>query len=70
MVGLLGGVGDIVAGKMKRDEIYDDFVKITQREYGSVFGEEGEGIVGEDFEFCYPNVSVPEAGVKDFISCM
>ncbi|SPO01984.1 probable GPI anchored protein [Cephalotrichum gorgonifer] len=39
VVALLGGVGDLVREKMKADGIYDEFIRITEREHTRVFKE-------------------------------
>ena len=65
---LLGGVGGLVGQKMKREGVYGEFVKITTREYGRVFG---GGLQGENVDLCLPQVQVPVVkGVKDFTACM
>lgn len=69
VVAMLGGVGDIVSEKMKRDGIYDEFQRVTQREYGMVFGDDGERLKGEDVELCYPNAQIPQGGKADFTAC-
>ncbi|KAL3956127.1 hypothetical protein ACCO45_008973 [Purpureocillium lilacinum] len=45
VVSLLGGVGDLVRDKLKRDRKYDEFVSVTEREYSRVFKKlKGENI--------------------------
>ncbi|KUJ15856.1 putative GPI anchored protein [Mollisia scopiformis] len=53
---ILGGVGHIVREKMQRDGLYDDFVYVLQREYGSVFKQ----LRGEDYALCLPSESIPD----------
>ncbi|KHO01631.1 uncharacterized protein MAM_00632 [Metarhizium album ARSEF 1941] len=65
VVALLGGVGDLVRPKMKKDGIYDDFIFITKREYSRVF----KDLKGEGIALCLPNEVVPDAGLKDFTLC-
>lgn len=65
VVSLLGGVGDLVRPKMKKDGIYDDFISVTQREYGRVF----KTLKGENIPLCLPKAPVPDAGLKDFTKC-
>ncbi len=66
VVALLGGVGDFVRAKMKVDEIYDEFINITTREYGMVFG---KGLAGEDVHLCLPDFKEPVVNVTDFTMC-
>lgn len=66
VIALLGGVGDFTRAKMKKDGIYKEFVAITQREYGRVFGER---LKGENVKLCLPEFKMPVANVTDFTSC-
>ena len=63
---LLGGVGELVREKMKNDGIYAEFIQITKREYGMVFGHE---LAGEDVELCLLNLKEPVRNVTDFTMC-
>ena len=63
---LLGGVTALVRAKMKQDKIYHDFITITTREYGRVFGNK---LQGEDVQLCLPNFQVPVVNVTDFPTC-
>ncbi|KAF2095699.1 putative GPI anchored protein [Rhizodiscina lignyota] len=63
---LLGGVAKYSKMKMHKDGIYDEFVKITQREYGRVFG---NTLKGENIRLCLPTFSVPVVNVSDFTTC-
>ncbi|KAG5977248.1 hypothetical protein E4U55_006949 [Claviceps digitariae] len=65
VVALLGGVGDFVRSKMKKDGIYNEFISITKREYGRVF----KNLQGENIPLCLPKAYVPDAGLKDFTKC-
>ncbi|GAB0136373.1 hypothetical protein EsDP_00004674 [Epichloe bromicola] len=65
VVALLGGVGDFVRLKMKKDGIYGEFISITKREYGRVF----KNLKGEVIPLCVPKARVPDAGLKDFTKC-
>ena len=62
---LLGGVGDFTRMKMRKDGIYDEFVKVTAREYGMVF----KNLKGENIGLCLPNKAVPDRGLKDYTDC-
>ncbi|KAG9251090.1 putative GPI anchored protein [Emericellopsis atlantica] len=66
VVSILGGVQDLVRDKLKQDGIYDEFIRIAEREYSMVFGDELEG---EDVELCLPSVPITDAGLDDFTSC-
>jgi hypothetical protein len=68
LVAILGGVGDLVGAKMRRDGVYDSFMTVLQREYAMVFGENGEKIKGEDVELCWPKAAV-RLDIPDFTSC-
>ena len=63
---LLGGVGDLVREKMKKEGLYEDFIRITEREYGMVFG---GGLAGEDVELCLPDFKEPVVNVTDYTMC-
>jgi hypothetical protein len=62
---ILGGVGNFVKQKMAQDGIYDEFIKVLNREYGMVF----KHLNGEDVKLCLPSVTVPDAGLQDYTSC-
>jgi hypothetical protein len=62
----LGGVYDIVAEKMKRDGIYEEFVDVIGKVYRDKFA---EPLLGEDQQLCLPSVAVPDAGLKDYSDC-
>lgn len=64
---LLGGVGKYTKLKMKKDGIYDEFVRVTQREYERVFG---YNLEGEDVKLCLPTFQVPVVDVTDFTTCI
>ncbi|KAJ4238540.1 hypothetical protein NW757_012930 [Fusarium falciforme] len=66
VVALLGGVVDLVRDRMQSDGIYDEFLKITEREHVRVFGQH---LKGEDIDLCLPKEEVPDAGLKDFTAC-
>lgn len=66
VVALLGGVSNIVRAKMKTDGLYDEFINITSREYGLVFGPR---LAGEEVDLCLPNFAEPVANVTDFTMC-
>ncbi|RSL90311.1 hypothetical protein CEP51_000748 [Fusarium floridanum] len=66
VVALLGGVTDLVRDRMRSDGIYDEFLKITEREHVRVFGQH---LKGEDIDLCLPKEKVPDAGLKDFTAC-
>ncbi|CEJ94702.1 hypothetical protein VHEMI10219 [[Torrubiella] hemipterigena] len=65
VMGLLGGVSDLVRPKMKADGIYRDFINIAQREYSRVF----PSLKGENVKLCLPSQKLPDAGLKDFTLC-
>ncbi|KAG6003742.1 hypothetical protein E4U43_000877, partial [Claviceps pusilla] len=65
VIALLGGMGDFVRAKMKKDGVYDEFISVTKIEYGRVF----ENLQGEDIPLCLPTASVPDAGLEDFGQC-
>lgn len=70
IVALLGGVGDFVGAKMKRDGIYDEFINVTNYEYGRVFGDaSGHPLVGEEVDLCLPDFQTPVVNVTDFTYC-
>ncbi|KAK4934149.1 hypothetical protein LTR66_015704 [Elasticomyces elasticus] len=71
IVALLGGVGEFVGRRMKREGLYDEFVRVLTREYGMVFNESmgGSGLVGENVDLCYPDFQVPVVNVTDFETC-
>jgi len=62
---ILGGVTDLVRQKMKTDGIYNEFISVTQREYGAVF----KTLRGEDVSLCLPNELVPDKGQVDYSDC-
>jgi hypothetical protein len=66
VVALLGGVGDFVRAKMKTEGLYEEFIQITKREYGMVFGQE---LAGEDVHLCLPTFAEPVVNVTDFVMC-
>ncbi|EWY82271.1 hypothetical protein FOYG_14381 [Fusarium oxysporum NRRL 32931] len=66
VLSLMNGVVDLVRERMKSDGIYNEFLKITEREHVRVFGNK---LKGEDIEFCLPKNKVPDAGLKDFTTC-
>ncbi|KAG5791156.1 hypothetical protein H9Q69_009806 [Fusarium xylarioides] len=66
VLSLMNGVVDLVRQRMKSDGIYNEFLKITEREHVRVFGNQ---LKGEDIEFCLPKNKVPDAGLKDFTAC-
>ena len=71
LLALIGRFADIVRAGMKRDNIYDEFFRIVEREYGAVF-DEGMGappLKGEGVPFCLPNAKVPMSSLIDFSSC-
>lgn len=64
---ILGGVVDSVRTKLKKDGLYDEFIKVTLREYSLVFG---EALPGDDSELCLPGIRVPNTGIiRDYASC-
>jgi len=62
---ILGGVKHLVRQKMKIDGIYDEFISVTQREYGAVF----QDLKGENIGLCLPTEKVPDEGLVDFTQC-
>ena len=72
LLALLGGVVDIVRDGMKADNIYDEFVRVTEREYGDVFNSSRNGgapLMGERVGLCLPDALVPGETLNDFSSC-
>uniref|UniRef100_A0A8H7K666 Endo-beta-1,2-glucanase SGL domain-containing protein n=1 Tax=Bionectria ochroleuca TaxID=29856 RepID=A0A8H7K666_BIOOC len=65
VVSILGGVGDLARERMQADGVYDEFIRIAEREYSMAFGD----LKGEDIELCLPNVQIPDRGLKDFTHC-
>ena len=68
LLGLLGGTGDITRNKMQRDGIYDEFLRVTEREYTGVFGDIST-IKGSDIDMCWPDYQTPHNAVEDFTEC-
>jgi hypothetical protein len=67
VVALLGGTAQLAADGMRKDGVYDAFVKVVSNEWTNVFV---EPLFGEAAPFGVPTVSVPsQAGVSDFTSC-
>ncbi|KAH7041217.1 putative GPI anchored protein [Microdochium trichocladiopsis] len=66
VVSLLGGVTDLVRDKMKAENVYQDFLRITKTEYGRIFDGPLEG---ENVKLCLPKISIPDAELEDFTSC-
>lgn len=64
VVAIMGGVSDIIASKMKRDQVYQTFLDIVNQEWSQVFSE----LQGEDVPFALPKVRSPQ-GREDFITC-
>jgi hypothetical protein len=64
---LLGGVSDFVRAKMQKDGIYNEFVKVLQREYAMKF--DIKKLKGEDQALCLPSLKVPHTGLKDYTAC-
>jgi hypothetical protein len=64
VIGIMGGITDIIAAKMKKDLVYDKFVDIVNKEWAMVFTE----LSGESVAFALPNVQIPK-GRDDFITC-
>ncbi|KAH8756135.1 putative GPI anchored protein [Hyaloscypha finlandica] len=62
---ILGGVSDLVRQKMKTDGIYNEFISVTQREYGAVF----KNVKGENIGLCLPSKKVPDRGLVDYTQC-
>ncbi|KAK5938720.1 hypothetical protein PMZ80_008912 [Knufia obscura] len=72
LLALLGGIVDIVRDGMKRDNIYDEFIQVTEREYGDVFESSrngGAALMGEKVGLCMPNAQVPGQTLNDFSTC-
>ncbi|XP_044718999.1 GPI anchored protein [Hirsutella rhossiliensis] len=65
VVALLGGVGDLVRGKLKVDGAYEEFISVTQREYSRVFKQ----LKGEDIALCLPRDALPAGSLEDFTQC-
>ena len=62
---LLGGVQDLVRQGLKKEGLYKEFIKITEREHSRVFRD----LKGEDIDLCLPKDSVPDRGLVDFTKC-
>lgn len=72
MLALLGGITDLVREGLQRDGVYGEFIRITTREYQSVFDpghNGGASLVGENVTMCLPNAQVPHAAMQDYASC-
>ena len=52
---------------MHSDGVYDQFVAITRREYGSVFN--SSTTEADKVELCLPQAVVPDLGLEDFTLC-
>lgn len=63
---LLGGIIKFTKAKMVKDGIYEDFIHVTEREYGRVFG---NSLNGEGVALCAPAYQVPVVNVTDFTQC-
>lgn len=64
-MGLLGGVYSIVGQKMRKDDIYDEFISVVSEEWSQVFPE----LEGVGSTLCLPNTEVANAGLTDFTTC-
>lgn len=61
---------EFVREEMKADGVYEDFLRVTERGYGRVFGAGGEKLEAEDVELRLPAVKVPVTGsVEDYRMC-
>lgn len=63
---ILGGVSDFTRKKMQKDNVYNDFKTILDKEYTAVFGNQ---LKGENVDLCLPNFQIPNATVSDFTMC-
>ncbi|GAB7361788.1 hypothetical protein MBLNU230_g1832t1 [Neophaeotheca triangularis] len=61
-VALLGGVAGHVRAQMEEDGIYEEFIEVTEREYGQVF----DNLEGEHVELCLPRTRVLDGGPVDY----
>lgn len=62
---LSGGVQDLVRRKLQRDGLYDEFIAVVEREHKRVF----TNIKGEGVQYCLPDASLRDGGLKDFTLC-
>lgn len=71
LLALIGRFADLVRDSMKRDNIYDEFMRVIEREYGVVF-DSGKGappLKGEIVSICLPNSALPTTSLIDFSTC-
>jgi hypothetical protein len=74
VLGMLGGIGNIVAKGLKHDKdpiltkvsAYDRFVSVVKREHELVFGEGTGFLSGDDVPFQAPGVKVPSDQLADW----
>ncbi|KAK4688414.1 hypothetical protein P7C73_g1696, partial [Tremellales sp. Uapishka_1] len=67
VVGLLGGVGNLVRAKLQREGKYSAFRTRLHDEFALTFG--NITLSGEDVDLCYPAVQIPSGGAVDFSGC-
>ena len=83
VVALLEGVQDLVRERMKKDGIYDEFIRIAEvcgvvlyipletvtNRLQREYSMVFGDLKGEDVELCLPTVAVKDAGLEDFTEC-
>lgn len=71
LLALIGQFVDIVRDGMKKDGIYDEFMRVIEREYGAVFdpAKGAPQLRGEIVPICLPNAAIPTSSLIDFSTC-
>ena len=72
LISLLGGIVDIIRDAMVRDNIYDEFIRVTEQEYGNVFDPSRNGgapLVGQSTGLCLPDAQIDNQTLDDFSTC-
>ena len=72
LLALLGGIVDFVREGFELSGIYQEFVEVSNREYGLKFNRTRTAVsplLGEDIPFCLPNAEFPTSNLWDYLSC-
>ena len=67
MLGLLGGLGNIMEQAFLKDGFWLRFVEVVEREYSLAFGT--DPLPGTHLDYALPNAVVPSSLLGNFTSC-